>query len=155
MRLLHYSPIPLEELEDRTADQCRGTKPSGFWVSIEGEMDWYAYCDQEKFRDLSEFFLYEVLPEQGARVLHIKDAAAIDQLTKLFGRITRLPEDPRTEYVIEMNWPEIAKRYQGIIIAPYIWERRTSPKTRWYFNWGCASGCIWDTRSISVKRVEK
>jgi len=49
-----------------------------------------------------------------------------------------------------INWPAVAEKYDGIIIAPYIWQRRLSdnPDHFWYYGWDCASGCIWNTEVI-------
>lgn len=50
-----------------------------------------------------------------------------------------------------INWPAVAIEYQGVIVAPYSWERRNS----WYYPWDCASGCIWDAAAIESITVDQ
>ncbi len=53
-----------------------------------------------------------------------------------------------------IRWPDVAARYDGMIIAPYVWSRRLDGDARWYYGWDCASGCIWNTSAIkSVSRL--
>lgn len=52
-------------------------------------------------------------------------------------------------FVIWLDWAAIGKLYDGIIIAPYLWERRLNGGAMWYYGWDCASGCIWNPRAIS------
>lgn len=47
-----------------------------------------------------------------------------------------------------INWPMVADRYQGIVIAPYLWSRRMDGGL-WYYGWDCASGCIWDAAAVA------
>jgi hypothetical protein len=50
-------------------------------------------------------------------------------------------------------WDRLRERYQGLIVTPYIWERRLTmgngPDAMWYYFWDCASGCIWDPAAIA------
>ena len=50
--------------------------------------------------------------------------------------------------VYDIDWNRVAKKYQGIIITPYIWERRLTTTCTWYYGWDVASGCIWDNKAI-------
>lgn len=54
--------------------------------------------------------------------------------------------------VYRIDWDAVAGTYQGIIITPYIWERRLGDSA-WYYSWDCASGCIWDPAAIGSLRV--
>ena len=49
-----------------------------------------------------------------------------------------------------IDWRLVAEEWQGIVIAPYLWERRFDSDARWYYSWDCASGCIWDHRAIAA-----
>jgi hypothetical protein len=51
-----------------------------------------------------------------------------------------------------INWAGVAKDYQGVIIAPFVWDRRLHDAYSWYYTWDCASGCIWD--AAAIERVE-
>jgi hypothetical protein len=54
---------------------------------------------------------------------------------------------------IYIDWLRVAQKSAGIIIAPYIWERRLH--LPWYYGWDCASGCVWDAAAVlSVKRLK-
>jgi hypothetical protein len=48
----------------------------------------------------------------------------------------------------KVSWIAVAEQWQGIIIAPYLWERRLGDPS-WYYTWDCASGCIWDATAIA------
>lgn len=50
---------------------------------------------------------------------------------------------------VSVNWPLIATRWDGIIIAPYQWSCRYDDRTFWYYGWDCASGCIWNLHAIT------
>jgi hypothetical protein len=53
-------------------------------------------------------------------------------------------------YRPKIDWARVAEEYQGIIIAPYCWQRRLDgPAHSWYYGWDCASGCIWDAEAIA------
>jgi hypothetical protein len=49
----------------------------------------------------------------------------------------------------EIDWYRVAEQYDGIIITPYIYERRLTEYTTWYYSWDCASGCIWNGKAIA------
>ena len=46
-----------------------------------------------------------------------------------------------------MDWGYLATQYQGLIIAPYLWDLRLFGPA-WYYGWDCASGCIWDLTAV-------
>ena len=48
-------------------------------------------------------------------------------------------------------WEKVAAKYDGLIITPYIWQRRM--ELNWYYTWDCASGCIWNVRAIKDIRL--
>lgn len=43
----------------------------------------------------------------------------------------------------------MAHRYDGIIIAPYVWSLRLDIDFFWYYDWDCASGVIWNSAAVS------
>ena len=54
-----------------------------------------------------------------------------------------------------IDWPKVAERYDGIIIAPYQWSRRLDGPM-WYYGWDCASGCVWRARAVlELKSMEE
>lgn len=56
------------------------------------------------------------------------------------------------EFPFEMDWPAVQKRYAGLVVAPYLHERR---HVRWYYGWDVASGVLWDLprAGVSFARV--
>jgi hypothetical protein len=58
------------------------------------------------------------------------------------------PDLGRMSYI---DWPRVAERFDGVIIAPYQWKHRL--ELMWYYGWDCASGCIWNARAVSCFEV--
>ena len=153
MRLLHYSDEPV--LVVRSVAQLPndkswhgGRKPSGFWVSVQGPDDWYSWCKAESFRDCDAQVLHEVVLADGHGVLVI---STLDDLLAFHGEFRADDVYSHTREVID--WPRVARKYRGIIIAPYRWEQRlNAPCDGWYYSWDCASGCIGDAAAIAEIR---
>lgn len=143
-RLVHYSRKPLGALYS-VAQPPADFKPIGLWVSVDSCADnWRAWCETESFNleCLACATLIELAP--AANILRIADAAGIDAFTSAYvDRGTLLSH-------FEIDWRRIAKRYDGIIISPYIWSRHL--KAKWYYTWDCASGCIWNADAIASAR---
>jgi hypothetical protein len=152
MRLLHYSIGPLGTLRDQDQDSSPDTiKPSGLWLSVEGERDWKEWCEAESFR-LNQWKVEQEVtlkddalePMFGGRkrgVLHLYSPACLDEFTRLYGK--QLMPMSRHEWI---DWPTVAADYDGLIISPYIHERRMS--LLWYYGWDAASGCIWRPKRV-------
>jgi hypothetical protein len=49
-----------------------------------------------------------------------------------------------------INWVKVAKSFSGIVISPYILGRRFN--LFWYYNWDCASGCVWNLNVIKLAK---
>lgn len=154
-RLLHYSATPLGEIRSipQPSDHSRAFKPRGLWLSVEGDYDWKSWCEGEIFCLENLACAHEVTLHPSAKILRISDADGIDDLTERFP--VYFPISGHDAYIYGIQWAEIAKDYQGIIIAPYIWSRRLDMKANWYYSWDCSSGCIWDASAIqSVKLLD-
>ena len=121
-------------------------KPRGLWVSVKGENDWPSWCRAEEFRLDDLAFAQEIRLALGAQIIRLKNAADIDFFTAQYGRQTRF-----TTFLGELaiDWSAVARDYQGIIIAPYVWERRLHRSTSWYYGWDCAAACIWDAAAVA------
>lgn len=115
----------------------RGDKPDGLWVSVDGPDDWPTWTREEEYCDTTQQYHYRVALADDARILYLGTPEAMDAFTAEYGA-------PGPDWIIQ--WAEVAKRYQGIIIAPYQWSRRF--ELSWYYGWDCASGCIWDASAI-------
>lgn len=166
-RLLHYPRGGKFTGGVRSTEQTTPSgfyeKPHGLWVSVEGACDWASWCVGNDFD--TEFLSdkWEIVLAENANILRIASIGEIDAFTEKYGIYdTRCHEVLRSGGLATshfgrqpaIDWPRVAKEYQGIIIAPYIWERRMETHTGWYYGWDCASGCIWDAEAIaSARRV--
>jgi hypothetical protein len=151
MRLVHFSAEPLGEIVS-IPQELRGKgmfKPIGLWVSVEGIGDgWREWCEAEHFALDRLTVETEIILAPKARILRLSSPDDIDA----FSEEWRGPPRPYLDGSMLIDWPRLAENYQGIIIAPYIWERRLSDDCRWYYAWDCASGCIWDADAIAEAR---
>ncbi len=161
-RLVHYAPAPVLAVHDtpQLPDLEPYGKPCGLWVSADDHADnWRDWCLSERFglERLTHVHDVELVPGAlGGRVLHLDGAADLDRFTGEFAR-----SDPqysaigRAERGYIIDWPVVAARWDGIVIAPYIWERRLSNHAGWYYGWDCASGCIWNARAVASIRLRE
>jgi hypothetical protein len=123
-------------------------KPKGLWVSDEDDFGWSHWCAAEEFRpdSLKYEHLVELYPYHN--VLIIRDVEDLDKFHEAFGKDILGPDrpwdsKPRKDW---LDWQEVYQLWQGIIVTPYLWDRRMD--YMWYYGWDCASGCIWDLRAI-------
>lgn len=126
----------------------------GFWVSYRRE--WFHWCQETGGPSFDYRIIYEhrVILKPDANLLHIKTHRMLMQFSEEW-KIEETPALFRT-YIHSLNWTEIAKRWQGLIIVPYQWAARLEPETFWYYGWDIASGCIWDVNAIeSVELIRK
>lgn len=104
---------------------------------MDNQLDW-----------LTKRFLYRLTISPDVRLLTIGDTASLDRFHSEY-KIAVKYWTFQTELI---DWRKVAERYDGIEIAPYIWERRL--ESRWYHSWDCASGCLWETRGTTVELLE-
>jgi hypothetical protein len=157
MTLMHYSdePITFDRTKTYDPDESRygHMKPYGLWVSVAGEDDWPAWCRDNEFRPECLAHPHRVDLCDNARILWIDTPDGIDNfhaeysVASPFDLDASFPSDFRFNQRF-INWSVVAKDYDGIIIAPYQWSRR-SMGPMWYYGWDCASGCIWSTDVIT------
>lgn len=140
-RLIHYSHEPFALNRRHHYNGAGYMKPAGFWVSVEGEDDWPAWCEAENFGLGKHPYL--VTLSQDARVLHVTTGAELEAFHKEFSKPGELSR--RTK---EIQWGALATRYDGLIIAPYQWEHRMAREFMWYYCWDCASGVFWNLDAI-------
>ena len=141
-RLLHYASERVEQLRPCNYIQRPDFKPNGLWLSADD--DWRRWCEGENFHLGGLAYCHEVTLARDAKILRLRDARDIDRFTARYW--AELPALPYLS--IWIDWRKVAQKYQGIIIAPYCWSRRLEEKTRWYYGWDCASGCVWDLAAI-------
>lgn len=140
--LTHWSDKPL--LTVRAGVNRRGRmmscfeKPKGLWVSVDGENDWRAWCESEKFN--LENFVYRNVVKL-ARPDLLLWVNSRESMLELMGRYSFRGAIDRQSGI---RWDLVASIYAGVVIAPYMWSSRMDHRTPWYYTWDCASGCIWD-----------
>lgn len=141
--LRHYARTPVT-LEDRIPDQDKvGLKPTGLWVSAGSA--WLDWCRGEEFRADMEWYEHGVIVAAEANILHLGSAFDLDDFTAEYG--SRISPSYESNYI---DWGRVAGRYDGILIEPYQWSRRSAPHTFWYYGWDVASGCIWNPAIVSL-----
>jgi hypothetical protein len=146
--LLHYSQKPFK-LKKQTYEQERNwqlsshIKPNGLWVSVKGEHDWEAFCRGENFSVERLKNETPIIIKPDANILWVHGTKEFDAFAEKYGLDARYGGRC-------INWPKVAEDYDGIIIAPYIWERRLHESSSWYYGWDCASGCIWNLEAIEA-----
>lgn len=149
MRLIHFSATPMVEIWPVPQLAHPDMKPKGLWLSDEDAFGWREWCTGERFGLDRLAFAHEIALAENANILRISDPDGIDELTLRL----RAPDSLADGY--RLKWAELAEEYHGILITPYIWERRLSMRCGWYYGWDCASGCIWDPEAIaSFEAVE-
>lgn len=140
-RLMHFSSKPLGPIYSVKQSTTEHWKPRGLWVSVEGNGDgWRTWCEDEQF-GIGEL-AYDVTLAPNANILRIQSVDQLDAASHEYK-----VEGGRFTYAL--NWPLVATSYQGLIITPYLWERRLTEHTNWYYTWDCASGCIWDAEAVA------
>lgn len=159
MRLVHYSAKPIVSVHSvshrkgagRRGDGDVSDKPAGFWVSDDdAEMNWREWCLGENFHLEALRYKQEVILSPHAKMLYLNSAADLDSFTREYGASPYSGWERR--YI---NWRPIVRDYQGIVITPYIWERRLSNDVPWYYGWDCASGVIWDARAVESLLIDQ
>lgn len=154
MRLLHYSPKPLQLHECSYLQNNKygaPGKPNGLWVSVEGEDDWASWCSSEMPKWIEGRAITEISISAAAmhRVLVIENLPTFDAFHEQYAVVLEFKKKwPKEIQSKDIDWARVSEAYAGIIIAPYQWDRRLNRKTQWYYGWDCASGCIWDIRVI-------
>jgi hypothetical protein len=153
-RLIHYGDAPIEAVRPTTMAGAKyewhaGSKPDGLWVSADGDDDWPSWCKDEDFRDCSKQVATEIVLRQDHGLLILKTATAMTLFDREYGLDGEKPFSRR-----RIDWPRVASRYTGIIIAPYQWTHRLDGQlSGWYYTWDCASGCIWSPDAVRECRV--
>lgn len=149
--LYHYTgssdPIQLFHCVQRTGDFS--FKPHGLWVTPDDEYNWEWWSRAEQFNveNLTHRFSIQLKPS--AEILWIKNSMQLDQFAKEF---SKTPSLPGFHDLYAIDWHKVAEKYQGILIIPYIWERRMD--TMWYYSWDCSSGCLWDPEVVESIQLD-
>jgi hypothetical protein len=139
--LLHYSAEPfVGPVHSEAQEGDLSFKPRGLWLSVGNE--WAEWCREANFGAARIVHVARVTLAPNANVLRLSGQIDLDRFTDEYGD----PEQDRTYHTRFIRWNQVAEKYDGIIISPYIWARRL--ELMWYYGWDCASGCIWNARAI-------
>lgn len=150
MKLVHYSDAPITTLREPNNPQQVNSKPRGLWISDDADLEnnWRSWCLSEQFNHQNLTHEHDVTLNQNANVMVLRSAFEIDAFHREFSRGYSWQSDRQSRAI---DWPMVAERYDGIIITPYIWDRRLDGEaSNWYYGWDCASGCIWRPRAIAA-----
>ena len=150
------SKVRIDAVLDTTPKLTEHFKPVGLWYAC--GLEWIEWLESEMPHWLDEVtHLYEVAPQYsstnlsnfrwGVRaggVLRLQSQEEVEMFNSLFG----VHSGSRVE------WPEVARIWDGIEICPYQYELRY--ELDWYYTWDVASGCIWrPTGATSLRLVTK
>jgi len=137
MRLV-ASATPLQTFElTRVKDQSQDSKPRGLWYAC--GLEWLEWCAVEMPGWLGSYEHFYHLQLDDSRMLFLRSVSEILDFTHRYGT--------RDEYRID--WPAVARDFDGIEICPYQWDLRRKHETSWYYPWDVASGCIWRPEAIA------
>lgn len=118
-------------------------KPVGFWWGVGNA--WMKWCETEQWRVGGHVYMLDI---DDTRLCRISGYKKFDAFHERF----RAPlYSSGGQYYI--NWPAVAEEWDGIEIAPYLWQRRLGHETRWYYGWDCASGVTWRPRKV-IRGIE-
>jgi hypothetical protein len=151
MPFILHSPHPLSLGELRDGDQAHatdgGAKPDGLWFSVGDGADWRELCvDPEKRWSLDGLkYQIEIVFSERAKIWHVASASGIDALTAKYS-------SERNDGKQSIDWFQIAKAFEGIIIAPLCVERCKYEQTRWYNCCECSCGCVWHAAAVKCLR---
>lgn len=126
---------------ERMYSQRATNKPRGLWYGV--DHDWRCWCEQEMPHWMEGVADLVVNIHADANILTLSNVRDLITFTKEY-----TVREERPGVVWQINWPTIAEKYDGIEIAPYMWEARMKEGTFWYYAWDCASGCIWNLKAI-------
>lgn len=116
MKLLHYSSEPFRFDLNRKYSVNDHWKPTGLWLSVEGDADWREWCEGIEFNLENLKCVAEVMLKPDANVLLIDTTEKFDTFHSQFGT--------SKDNINGIAWDKVKAIYDGLIIAPYLWERR-------------------------------
>lgn len=156
MRLEHYAAQPFRHPLVGTRDQASGLKPRGLWVTdMDCETNWLSWCRGGNWNLEGVRYRHEVILRQDHNILMLTSEIEIKRLTRDYALDPIRSAGARVDLTQrrpgmfrDIDWPRLARLYDGILITPYIWSCRLDPETFWYYGWDCASGCIWNPQAI-------
>lgn len=155
MRLRHYAPavVTLDRdavYEQGGLDRPLG-KPNGLWLSVEDDPvdGWFAAVEDMGLAPERVAVEHVVDLHPDANLLVVKDAEDLERLDAMLPALPLYPGDDATLRV-HVDWSHVIEEFDGVVIAPYRYERRLDSAYGWYYGWDCASGCVWNLDAIAA-----
>lgn len=121
-------------------------KPDGLWYEVDGA--WRDWCQCEELHGwIGGMWLHRVtLGDE--RMLHLRCEQDVRVFSGMFSK-------PLARYCLGIDWPSVAREYDGIEVAPYVrGPLRLESGMTWYSSWDCSSGCIWRPRGVRLELIE-
>lgn len=157
MILEHYSAKPLKwpPRNYRQSHHVPGwgwpPKPRGLWVSVKGDCDWKWWCEGAGFRPEALANCTRIRLTDSANLKIVSGEHQLIDFDNQYGVDWGLELENASFSMRRIDWERLAKEYDGLIIAPYVWSCRLGDFgtnrgriSDWYYPWDCASGCIWN-----------
>jgi hypothetical protein len=129
-------------LTARRYSQQIDTKPQGFWWGV--GTSWMEWCEAEEFGITMGCHVYRLQCDI-PKCLRISTVEEMDSFDEIYRATLPGMETFSPRYI---DWRQVAAQWDGIEIAPYLWDRRLGPKCGWYYGWDCASGVTWKPKSV-------
>ena len=144
-RLVHYSSKLVRAVDEVAQSTCPDMKPQGLWVSADDhDQNWRDWCIAAEFGLDRLTHVHDVTLAPDANVLHLRGAHDILAFNSEYCDASK-----GSFSYFSICWQAVAERYDGIIIAPYVWSMRLDRRAAFYYGWDCASGCIWHPRAVA------
>jgi len=131
---------PAELPRKRPEDAFDAWKPDGVWYSP-GE-EWLDWCARAKPDWLTEHVYELVFNDE--RLLRVRSHS---DLVHFHNTYATTPLVAGSELRV-IDWPAVAREYDGIEIAPYQRTARHDIDMFWYYTWDVASGVLWNRSAI-------
>jgi len=138
MKLAHYSKDLIKKL-DLSRNYPIGalyflgifTKPNGLWISDDDDYGWKEWCEEENFSKEKLAFKYDITLKEDSNVLILSNINDYKSFTDKY--LTKYETIFSSDFAINIdaehscithsiNWLNVSKDYQGIIITPYFRE---------------------------------
>lgn len=151
----HYTSSEIINLVDVSQQYSPFRKPVGLWISDDSSFSWKDFCHMSGsfLEDLEK--RYKIILKKNANILHLNSIEDILRFTDEYGcNIMGEIIGHIDERCDAIRWKEVAEKYDGIIITPYMWNWGLMRTAWWYYGWDCASGCIWNVSAIASCRLQ-
>jgi hypothetical protein len=139
-----FSTNPITEIKDTASEQKVGPKPRGLWYECGDE--WHQWLKYEMPHWLADANHRYELKLDYSKMKVIRNERELDAFHDKYKT-----SEPGGYGRRGIDWPRVAREYDGVEICPYVVSRRMSP-VDWYYGWDVASGCVWRKRAVLAIR---